>query len=97
MTYDHGTIDSTLAAVAGDEPALIQDLRRAFMDGVTRAVEAMHMAQVGGEWREAALRLKGLAASVSALPLMTLAGQAAGLDAPDADLLERIGDHVARL
>ena len=97
MTYGHGTIDSALAAVAGDEPALIHDLRQAFMEGVTRAVEAMHMAQGGPEWREAALRLKGLAASVSALPLMTLAGQAAKLDVPDADMLDRIGDHVARL
>lgn len=51
----------------------------------------------GGEWREAALRLKGLAASVNALPLMTLAGQAAEKDAADPALLERIGEVVARL
>lgn len=97
MTYEHGTIDSTLAAVAGDEPAVIQELRRAFVEGVTRAMEAMHMAEDAGEWREAALRLKGLAASVNALPLMTLAAQAAELESPDAQLLDRIGDQVARL
>ena len=56
-----------------------------------------HLAQDGGEWREAALRLKGLAASVNALPLMTLAGQAAEKDAADPALLERIGEVVARL
>jgi len=97
MTYEHGTIDSTLAAVAGDEPAVIQELRHAFVEGVTRAMEAMHMAEDAGEWREAALRLKGLAASVNALPLMTLAAQAAELESPDAQLLDRIGDQVARL
>ncbi|WP_294236252.1 Hpt domain-containing protein [uncultured Sphingomonas sp.] len=97
MTHDHGTIDSALAAVAGDEPAVIQDLRRAFVEGVTRAVEAMHLAQGSQEWREAALRLKGLAASVNALPLMTLAGQAAEHDAPDVESLDRIGEVVARL
>jgi len=97
MTYEHGTIDSTLAAVAGDEPAVIQELRHAFVEGVTRAMEAMHMAEEAGEWREAALRLKGLAASVNALPLMTLAAQAAELESPDARLLDRIGDQVARL
>ncbi|WP_347091010.1 Hpt domain-containing protein [Sphingomonas parapaucimobilis] len=97
MTYEHGTIDSTLAAVAGDEPAVIQELRHAFVEGVTRAMEAMHMAEDAGEWREAALRLKGLAASVNALPLMTLAAQAAELESPDARLLDRIGDQVARL
>ncbi|GAL99623.1 hypothetical protein [Sphingomonas parapaucimobilis] len=97
MTYEHGTIDSTLAAVAGDEPAVIQELRHAFVEGVTRAMEAMHMAEEAGEWREAALRLKGLAASVNALPLMTLAAQAAELESPDAQLLDRIGDQVARL
>ncbi|KTT99190.1 hypothetical protein NS355_07115 [Sphingomonas yabuuchiae] len=97
MTYEHGTIDSTLAAVAGDEPAVIQELRRAFVEGVTRAMEAMHMAEDAAEWREAALRLKGLAASVNALPLMTLAAQAADLESPDPQLLDRIGDQVARL
>ncbi len=97
MTYEHGTIDSALAAVAGDEPAVIQELRRAFVEGVTRAMEAMHMAEDAGEWREAALRLKGLAASVNALPLMTLAAQAAELESPDPQLLDRIGDQVARL
>ncbi|OMJ33894.1 Hpt domain-containing protein [Sphingomonas sp. Sph1(2015)] len=97
MTYEHGTIDSTLAAVAGDEPAVIQELRHAFVEGVTRAMEAMHMAEDAGEWREAALRLKGLAASVNALPLMTLAAQAAELESPDVQLLDRIGDQVARL
>ncbi|WP_322963483.1 Hpt domain-containing protein [Sphingomonas fuzhouensis] len=97
MTYEHGTIDSALAAVAGDEPAVIQDLRRAFVESVTRAMEAMHAAENEGEWREAALRLKGLAASVNALPLMTLAGQAAERDGPDAVILDRIGELVARL
>lgn len=97
MTYERGTIDAALAAVAGDEPAVIQDLRIAFVDSATRALEAMHMAQGGAEWREAALRLKGLAASVNALPLMTLAGQAADMDEADAALLERIGEVVARL
>lgn len=97
MTYEHGTIDSALAAVAGDEPAVIQDLRRAFVEGVTRATEAMHMAEDAGEWREAALRLKGLAASVNALTLMTLAAQAAERDGPDPQLLDRIGEQVARL
>lgn len=97
MTYEHGTIDSALAAVAGDEPAVIQDLRRAFVEGVTRAMEAMHMAGDAREWREAALRLKGLAASVNALPLMTLAAQAAERETPDQQLLDRIGDQVARL
>ncbi|WP_267433631.1 Hpt domain-containing protein [Sphingomonas sp. GM_Shp_1] len=97
MTYEHGTIDSALAAVAGDEPAVIQDLRRAFVEGVTHVLEVMHLAENGQEWREAALRLKGLAASVNALPLMTLAAQAAERDGRDAALLDQIGKLVARL
>ena len=97
MTYEHGTIDSAMAAVAGDEPAVIQDLRCAFLEGVTRALETMKAARDGQEWREAALRLKGLAASVNALPLMTLAGQAAERDTRDGDLLDRIAEVVARL
>ncbi|WP_230481806.1 Hpt domain-containing protein [Sphingomonas sp. Leaf21] len=97
MTYEHGTIDSALAAVAGDDAAIIQDLRRAFVEGVTRALEVMRQAADGQEWREAALRLKGLAASVNALPLMTLAAQASEREHRDAALLDQIGKLVARL
>ena len=77
MAYDPGAIDAALAAAVGDEPALIAELRHAFVDGATRAVQAMRGAGCDQEWRSAATRLRGLAASFGAVRLMALAATAA--------------------
>ncbi len=63
MAYDPGAIDATLAAAVGDEPQLIAELREAFLDGVRRGLDNLERARGADEWRSAAARLKGLAAS----------------------------------
>ena len=96
MAYDPGAIDSALAAAVGDEPALIAELRRAFVDGAVKATQAMRASTTEPEWRAAALRLRGLAASFGAVRLMALAADAAegGHDPAPLGKLERA---VARL
>jgi len=37
MAYDPGAIDATLAAAVGDDPALIAELRDAFLDTATQS------------------------------------------------------------
>ena len=66
MAYDPGAIDATLAAAVGDEPALIAELREAFHDGVQRCLETMKTSESPDGWAAAALRLKGLSASIGA-------------------------------
>ena len=97
MAYDPGAIDATLAAAVGDEPALIAELREAFLDGVKRCLEGMKSADTPDGWTSAALRLKGLAASFGAIRLMALAGEAANGQAHDGAVLRRLHRAIERL
>jgi len=97
MAYDPGAIDATLAAAVGDEPSLIADLREAFLDSTKRAFASLSAASDAASWKDAALRLKGLAASFGALRLMGLAAEATDAAVGDADVLRRIKRAVERL
>ncbi len=96
MAYDPGAIDAALAAAVGDEPALIAELRLAFVESAQRAFAALEAARTRDDWREAAARLKGLAASFGAVRLMALASEAADLPC-DTAMLAKLRRSVARL
>lgn len=76
MAFDCGALDATIAAAAGDDPALISELRTAFIDSVARQVDLLARSRCDGNWNVAALRLKGLGASFHADALMALAEEA---------------------
>jgi hypothetical protein len=97
MAYDPGAIDATLAAAVGDEPALIVELREAFLEGVKRCLEGMKSSDDANGWSNAALRLKGLAASFGAIRLMALASEAASGQAHDGTILRRLHRAIDRL
>lgn len=96
MAYDPGAIDATLAAAVGDEPALIAELREAFLESVSRCIGALRGADSAQSWTAAALRLKGLSASFGAVRLMALASEAATGPAHDGAVLRRIQRAVER-
>ncbi|UUL83314.1 Hpt domain-containing protein [Sphingomonas sp. S1-29] len=97
MAYDPGAIDATLAAAVGDEPALIAELREAFLDSTQRALHALMVAETGEAWTAAAWRLKGLAASFGAVRLMALASEAAAVPVGDIAMLRKLKRAVERL
>lgn len=97
MTFDPGAISSTLAAAVGDEPALIAELKVAFVDSAQRILVALAAAPDEAGWLAAASRLKGLSASFGAVRLMTLAEQAERAGGPDAALLRKLTRTIARL
>lgn len=97
MAYDPGAIDATLAAAVGEDPALIAELRMAFLDSARRSLVALEAARDAAAWRTAACRLKGLAASFGAVRLMAIATEASEADAQDADVLRRLKRAVERL
>jgi hypothetical protein len=76
MAYVAGALDATLAAAAGDDPALFAELRIAFIESLTRQLDLLGRARCDGNWHVAAMRLKGLASSFNAEPLMLLAEEA---------------------
>ncbi len=97
MAYDPGAIDATLAAAVGDEPALIAELREAFLDSAKAGVTKLTRSEDQAAWIDAALRLKGLAASFGAVRLMALAGVAANAPVGDAETLRKLRRAVERL
>ncbi|WP_419809527.1 Hpt domain-containing protein [Sphingomonas sp.] len=97
MAYDPGAIEATLAAAVGDDPALIVELRIAFVESAAAALTGLDLAAGPEAWVAAAGRLKGLAASFGAVRLMALASEAVKAGAPDPQLLGRIRRMVARL
>jgi HPt (histidine-containing phosphotransfer) domain-containing protein len=76
MAYVTGALDATLAAAAGDDPALFAELRVAFIESLARQLDLLGRARCDGNWHVAAMRLKGLASSFNAEPLMLLAEEA---------------------
>lgn len=96
MAYDPGAIDATLAAVVGDDPALAAELRLAFVESARRALTAMEKAPDEAGWRDAAARLRGLAASFGATRLMRQADEA-GQGTRDPATLRALQRAVARL
>lgn len=76
MLYENGPLDATLAAAAGDDPALLAELREAFSESIARQIDLLGRARCDGNWNIAALRLKGLAASFHSRDLIHLAEEA---------------------
>lgn len=76
MAYDNGALDATLAAAAGDNAALMHELRGAFLESAARQLDLLKRARCDGNWTVAAMRLKGLAASFHAEELLAAAEQA---------------------
>lgn len=103
MRYDTGTLDRTLAAAAGNDPALIAELREAFHQSLAYQVDLLSRARCDGNWRISSLRLKDLAAGFHATPLIALAEEAlhAAPGEPAIvralqDYLKAIAEHGAR-
>jgi hypothetical protein len=76
MAYESGALDATLAAAAGDDPALLAELRLAFVESLETQLDLLKRARCDGNWTVAAMRLKGLAASFHAEGLIGLAEEA---------------------
>ena len=90
MAYEAGALDATLAAAAGADAALFDELRQVFSESVARQVDLLRRSRCDGNWQMAALRLKGVAASFHAEPLIALADEAIEGAPGDPSVLRRI-------
>ncbi|WP_120715639.1 Hpt domain-containing protein [Tsuneonella amylolytica] len=90
MAYEQGSFDATLAAAAGEDPALLAELRAAFADSLDHHLDLMRRARCDGNWTVAAQRLKGLAASFHAGDLIDLADEAVAAAPGEPTVLRRI-------
>ena len=76
MAYESGALDATLAAAAGDNRALLVELRGAFLESAQKQLDLLKRSRCDGNWTVAAMRLKGLAASFHAEELLVAAENA---------------------
>ena len=76
MAHEAADFDATLAAAAGEDQALLEELRAAFLESLTQQIDLLRRARCDGNWEVAALRLKGLGSSFHAPELVKLADQA---------------------
>ncbi|WP_284125587.1 Hpt domain-containing protein [Parerythrobacter aestuarii] len=94
MAFENGAFSATLAAAAGDDAALHAELRVAFRESVAQQVDLLSRARCDGNWLIAAQRIKGLAASFHAEPLMLLAQEAIDSAPGDPVVLRKLGRFV---
>tara|TARA_R100001129_G_C5264753_1_gene232307 strand:- start:511 stop:822 length:312 start_codon:yes stop_codon:yes gene_type:complete len=73
MAFENAAFTATLAAAAGDDPALHSELRGAFRESLVQQIDLLRRARCDGNWLIAAQRIKGLAASFHADELILLA------------------------
>jgi len=97
MAYLSGDLDATLAAAAGDDLGLLRELRAAFVESIDRQIDLLHRARCDGNWQVAAMRLKGLAASFRADPLIALAEEALNGAPGDPVTLRRLKSFLAEV
>jgi len=76
MVYESGALDATLAAAAGDDAVLMNELRGAFIESALKQLDLLRRSRCDGNWNVAAMRLQGLAASFHAEDLQTAAQSA---------------------
>lgn len=76
MAFETGTLNATLAAAAGNDPQLIAELRAAFLESLEGHVDLLRRARCDGNWAVTVMRIKGLAASFHAEPLIAAAEEA---------------------
>jgi HPt (histidine-containing phosphotransfer) domain-containing protein len=97
MAYDPGTLEAALNAAVGSDFALIEDLRRAFIESAERQVDLLGRARCDANWTMAALRLKGLCASFGVNKLMNLADEAIDSAPGDPVIVRRIAVALAAI
>lgn len=94
MVYNPGALRVALAAAVGDDRQLIAELRGAFLDSAGMMLDQLRAARSDEDWRFAAMKLHGLAASFGALALMDATTNAAAGERRDAACLRAIEDAI---
>lgn len=95
MAYDPGALQTALAAAVGDDPALIAELRFAFLASAHAHADSLGRARNDADWQTAACRLQSLAASFGAMQLAELANEAMENTPGDPAVLRRIDRAIA--
>jgi HPt (histidine-containing phosphotransfer) domain-containing protein len=97
MAFDSGALNASLAAAVGNDQALMDELRAAFLESAVRQHDLMGRSRCDGNWVVAASRLKSVAASFNARHLVALADEALEGAPGDPVVLRKIGQALDTL
>ena len=90
MSYEGGNLNASLIAAVGDDPALLYDLRRAFLESADRQIDLLSRAADENSWHLALWRLKGLCGSFGVVQMPALVEEAEHTTPGDAKMLRRL-------
>jgi HPt (histidine-containing phosphotransfer) domain-containing protein len=97
MSFDYGSFDTALKAAAGEDTALIAELRSSFVESAKRQLSLLSRSRCDANWQYTSWRLKGLAASFGATRLMALADEAS-MGAPgDPVVIRKLDKAIAEI
>ena len=94
MAYESGSFETALAAAAGEDFALLAELRLAFLESASRQLDLLRRSRCDANWQMAALRLQGIGASFHDERLERLAREAFAGAPGDPIALRHIGAHL---
>lgn len=94
MAYESGSLETALAAAAGEDFALFAELRLAFLESASRQLDLLRRSRCDANWQMAALRLQGIAASFHDETLVALARDALSGAPGDPAAVRRIGARL---
>ena len=90
MVYDPGALNASLAAAVGADGVLMAELQAAFAESAARQLDLLGRSRCDANWRNAAARLKSIAASFGVTGLVGLADEALKGAPGDPVILRRI-------
>lgn len=97
MSMDYGAFDTSLNAAAGDDPALVEELRRAFLESAKRQVDLLGRSRCDANWQYCCYRLKGLAASFGVTEVISLADEANAGAPGDPVVVRKLSSYLQQL
>ena len=97
MAFEHGALNANLAAAVGNDPALVVELREAFVTSALKQIDLLKRARCDANWHVSALKLKGLAASFGIHDLIGLADEAAEGAPGDPVILRKLDKAIQNL
>ena len=63
MAFATFDLDATIAAAAGEDAALLSELRMAFAESLARQIDLLRRARCDGNWTVAAMRLRNVSST----------------------------------
>lgn len=94
MAYESGSLQTALAAAAGEDHALFAELRLAFLESASRQLDLLRRSRCDANWHMAALRLQGIAESFHDGALVELARDALSSAPGEPAAVRRIGARL---